>query len=386
MHRETVTNINILTGISHLDDGFAIQNGDSGTWVVSKRWDSELLPMITVYGQIIADDIFGDIYMIPMSKIIEDMEKLLDATVTLPRSSQELQKALLTQIYSEQWQSQARLRNASPSLSPSSAYDHGSNFNQNKHSSGNAVVTVGNESSEPRNSPVFRIVSYQKENSKSPEPELEQGHDFKKAPIQEPLTESEDPRSRQINNTEDYWNTHYWDENLVVDSGLATRYGEHARYDEHKSGASMYQQSAEMMETVYPDAEYLWSTYSAVPADDNVDVPFNDEKDDEAMDIVEHSDRGMIIQSSTNIVQSASPSTPWRSAEHPRTPDITPASPQRSTSRLPRRRPHKSPRSRTAAQSRTAPYSRPASRSHVFSYSQTPPPPAASSAGSKKRA
>ena len=374
-----MTTVDILTGLSHLDDGFAIQNGDSGTWVVSKRWDSELLPMVTVYGQIIADDVFGDIYMIPMSRIIEDMEKLLDATVTLPRSSQELQKALLTQIYREQWQSEVRPRNASSSLSPSSTYDHGSKFNKRKHSSGNAVVTMRNQSGEPRSSPVVRVISYQKEDFGSSEPELEQGHNSEKAPIEEPLTESEDPRLRQINDTEDYWNNHHWDENLVVGSPLATL------DDEHESGASMYQQSAEMMETVYPDAQYAWSTYSTVPADDNVDVPFNDEENDDAMEIVDHSDRDMIIQSSTNIVQSASPSTPWRSAEHPRTPDMTPASAQRSISRLPRRRPHTGPRTRTAAQSRTAPYSRPASRSHVFSYSQTPPPPATSSAGSKKR-
>ena len=367
-----MTTVDILTGLSHLDDGFAIQNGDSGTWVVSKRWDSELLPMVTVYGQIIADDVFGDIYMIPMSKIIGDMETLLDATVSLPRSSQELQKALLTQIYREQWQSQAQPRNASPSLSPSSAYDHGSNFNKSKHSSGNVVVTVENKSSEPRNSPVGRVISYQEENFEPPEPGLEQGHNSKKAPIQEPWTESEDPRLRQMNDTEDYWNTHHWDGNCVVPSGIDPLYSETI------PAAGMYQQPAEMMETVYPGAQLLWSTYSAVPAYGNVDVHFGNENDD-TMDIVEQSDRDMIIQSSANIVQSASPST------HPRTPDMTPASPQRSTSRLPRRRQYKGPRPRTAAQSRTAPYPRPTSRSHVFSYSQTPPP-AASSAGSKKRA
>lgn len=50
--------------------------------------------MVTVYGQVIADDVFGEIYMISMRDIIDDISFLLKANVRLPRTVSELEMLL----------------------------------------------------------------------------------------------------------------------------------------------------------------------------------------------------------------------------------------------------------------------------------------------------
>jgi DNA-directed RNA polymerase subunit RPC12/RpoP len=55
-----------------------------------------------VYGQVVADDMFGDVYMIPLQGIMDDIKTLLDAAVVrLPASSKELRQILMTQLHRE---------------------------------------------------------------------------------------------------------------------------------------------------------------------------------------------------------------------------------------------------------------------------------------------
>ena len=80
-----------------LDDDLDIQSGASGTWVISVAMDFRSLPVVTVYGQVIGDDVLGDVYMISMRDIIEDLSTLLKAHVRLPSSLSELEKLLSDQ-------------------------------------------------------------------------------------------------------------------------------------------------------------------------------------------------------------------------------------------------------------------------------------------------
>ena len=48
------------------------------------------------YGQVVADDIFGDVYMIPLSDIIDDIKVLTRAAaIRLPATLRELEARLL---------------------------------------------------------------------------------------------------------------------------------------------------------------------------------------------------------------------------------------------------------------------------------------------------
>ncbi|KAI4941416.1 hypothetical protein J4E86_010448 [Alternaria arbusti] len=84
-----------------LDPSESIQDGASGTWVTS-GWTRSLgrriggpSEPISAYGQVVADDIFGDVYMIPLSDIIDDIKVLTRAAaIRLPESLMELEHML----------------------------------------------------------------------------------------------------------------------------------------------------------------------------------------------------------------------------------------------------------------------------------------------------
>jgi hypothetical protein len=60
-----------------------LPSGSSGSWIV--RPDANLN---RVYGVLVADDAFGDIYMVPLDDIMVDIRNELDADmVTLPHHS-----------------------------------------------------------------------------------------------------------------------------------------------------------------------------------------------------------------------------------------------------------------------------------------------------------
>jgi len=85
---------NILCDI---DAGKRIRDGVSGTWVTSP-WTRGFNGSISVYGQVVADDIFGDVYMISLPDIMDDIKTLTGAAgVRLPRSLKELQELLSNQ-------------------------------------------------------------------------------------------------------------------------------------------------------------------------------------------------------------------------------------------------------------------------------------------------
>ncbi|KAK1963125.1 hypothetical protein LY78DRAFT_210727 [Colletotrichum sublineola] len=54
-----------------------INDGDCGSWVINRRRE--------VYGHAVADDIFGDVYVVPMTDIFQDIERSLGArSVEMP--------------------------------------------------------------------------------------------------------------------------------------------------------------------------------------------------------------------------------------------------------------------------------------------------------------
>ncbi|CAN9398061.1 unnamed protein product [Alternaria alternata] len=83
------------------DSSRRLLNGASGTWVTSQPaqvLDRNVNP-ISVYGQVVADDVFGDVYMIPLRCIMEDVKILMDAAVVrLPSSIKELRQILVAQM------------------------------------------------------------------------------------------------------------------------------------------------------------------------------------------------------------------------------------------------------------------------------------------------
>ena len=89
---------------SHIDASKRLRDGASGMWVTSPWTRSVALPMgtplqpISVYGQVVADDIFGDVYMIPLIDIINDIKTSTGAAaVRLPASLTELGEMLSKQ-------------------------------------------------------------------------------------------------------------------------------------------------------------------------------------------------------------------------------------------------------------------------------------------------
>ncbi|CAN9386164.1 unnamed protein product [Alternaria alternata] len=103
-----------------------LQDGASGTWVTSRPtpqlldWlgspmKSAIPPSTSVYGQIVADDIFGDIYMIPLHSIMDDIKTLMDAAIVrLPKSKSELWRVLNNQLHEEHAHTESKTDSFSP--------------------------------------------------------------------------------------------------------------------------------------------------------------------------------------------------------------------------------------------------------------------------------
>ncbi|KAB2100473.1 hypothetical protein AG0111_0g11329 [Alternaria gaisen] len=82
------------------DTARVLPDGVSGTWVTARP--TGFVKSISVYGQVIADDMFGDVYMIPLRAIIDDIRSLMDAAVVrLPKSMKELSQILTSQSQRE---------------------------------------------------------------------------------------------------------------------------------------------------------------------------------------------------------------------------------------------------------------------------------------------
>jgi hypothetical protein len=61
---------------------------------------TQAIPPTSVYGQVVADDMFGDIYMLPLHSIMNDVKTLMNAAVVrLPTSTKELQQILAAQLH-----------------------------------------------------------------------------------------------------------------------------------------------------------------------------------------------------------------------------------------------------------------------------------------------
>ncbi|KAF7562349.1 hypothetical protein G7046_g1794 [Stylonectria norvegica] len=92
-----------------LDQGF-VADGDSGSWVVDSM-------TFEVYGQVIATDVFGDAYVLPLRDILEDIKESLGAkSVELPTTPDFLPSSstmtMLHSLSSELWSEESRLKSA----------------------------------------------------------------------------------------------------------------------------------------------------------------------------------------------------------------------------------------------------------------------------------
>lgn len=100
-----------------------LQEGSSGTWVVSEKMVFEpddtgnniATRVVYVHGQLVADDGYGDVYMIPLAGILGDIKNVLGvSSVSLPYDTNEILRLLQLRSFS--------LRdNESPSVSPTTA-------------------------------------------------------------------------------------------------------------------------------------------------------------------------------------------------------------------------------------------------------------------------
>ncbi|KAF1933419.1 uncharacterized protein M421DRAFT_88639 [Didymella exigua CBS 183.55] len=79
-------------------DNYELPEGSSGTWVVSEDFVNDTndagedfrCRIVYVHGIVVADDCYGDVYMIPILDIMNDAKQALNATsVTLPRNTRE---------------------------------------------------------------------------------------------------------------------------------------------------------------------------------------------------------------------------------------------------------------------------------------------------------
>jgi ABC-type ATPase with predicted acetyltransferase domain len=95
-----------LTQLTYRVD-FELPEGSSGTWVVSEEvvmdtndaGENVVSRMVCVHGVIVADDCYGDVYMIPLANILDDMKQVLNASsVSLPQDSAAIARLI-------QWQS-----------------------------------------------------------------------------------------------------------------------------------------------------------------------------------------------------------------------------------------------------------------------------------------
>lgn len=76
-----------------MSEDLELDSNDTGTDIVTR--------MISVHGMIVADDCFGDIYMVPLTTIMEDVKQALNATsVSLPRSVSDIKRMIQSGSFS----------------------------------------------------------------------------------------------------------------------------------------------------------------------------------------------------------------------------------------------------------------------------------------------
>jgi hypothetical protein len=88
---------------------FELHEGSSGSWVVSEEMIFEpddtgnniATRIVCVHGVLVADDGYGDIYMIPLADVLKDIEKGLGvSTVSLPHDTKEIEALLQLKNFS----------------------------------------------------------------------------------------------------------------------------------------------------------------------------------------------------------------------------------------------------------------------------------------------
>jgi len=97
----------VLTYLTcHVD--FELPEGSSGTWVVSEEFvkgtndagENVVSRRVCVHGVIVADDCFGDVYMISLANIMDDMKQVLEATsVSLPQETPAIARLMHSQNF-----------------------------------------------------------------------------------------------------------------------------------------------------------------------------------------------------------------------------------------------------------------------------------------------
>ncbi|KAF2993813.1 hypothetical protein E8E13_001425 [Curvularia kusanoi] len=83
--------------------GLELPEGKSGTWVISESHDdaSAQKTVVNAHGIAIADDGYGDIYMIPLSDIMADIERVSGtSSVSLPRDTDEIARLIELEHFS----------------------------------------------------------------------------------------------------------------------------------------------------------------------------------------------------------------------------------------------------------------------------------------------
>jgi hypothetical protein len=84
--------------------GFELPTGSSGCWVTTENFGSDAehgsFREVAVHGIVVADDCFGDIYMVPLDEIMVSMEKALSGmSVSLPSDTLEIVRLLHEQSF-----------------------------------------------------------------------------------------------------------------------------------------------------------------------------------------------------------------------------------------------------------------------------------------------
>lgn len=80
-----------------------LQKGSSGTWVVSEGvlFQPTASRVVHVHGMLVADDYHGDIYMIPLAVILEDIKNVLGvSSVSLPHDTNDIKRLLQLESFS----------------------------------------------------------------------------------------------------------------------------------------------------------------------------------------------------------------------------------------------------------------------------------------------
>jgi hypothetical protein len=96
---------------------FELQEGSSGPWVVSEEVFKESMAtrVVWIHGMLVADDGYGDAYMIPLAEILHDIKKGLGvSSISLPLDTNEIRRLVQLESFSLH-------DNAPPSLSTNTA-------------------------------------------------------------------------------------------------------------------------------------------------------------------------------------------------------------------------------------------------------------------------